>query len=152
MNKQVIKPGMNLKEIVIVMANGNPGALNILLNMLKDDRGLSKVFDLDYLGIRGSKLYMLFSDSCQKDEGKFYRTIDMLSEGVFTEEQIMANLEQIRSISFIDESIKINGVPPYEVDFGPQDEKWSEYCLAHQKSFSIKISQIIEQQDQTKNK
>ena len=77
---------------------------------------------------------------------KFNRTLMMLRCGVFSEKQIQSNLDLVRAMPFIDDSIVIEGVPPYGKDFGPTDEKWDEFCSKNKEAFTKKLDAILEQQ------
>ena len=130
-----IKSNMSMKEIVVTMSEGNPRALSVIMGMMQDPTGLLDIFMLDGMDIRGSHLYMLYNDCCQRDPAKFKRTLMLLSSGVFTQEQIHENLERCYALPFIDDSIEMEGVPSYNDDFGPTHPKWDEWCEAQKESF-----------------
>ena len=130
-----INGNMNMMEMVITMSEGNPGAISVIMGMMQDPTGLLDILMLDSMDIRGSHLYMLNNDCCQRDPAKFKRTLKMLRLGVFTQEQIRKNLERDYALPFIDDSIKIEGVPSYDDDFGPTHPKWDEWCEAQKESF-----------------
>lgn len=146
MNKTRITLGMSIMDIITTMSEGNPGAMMVVMEMVKDKRLFMDILLLDSLDIRGSQLYMLHNDCCERNTQKFVRTLMMLRSGIFTIEEIKANLEQVRAISFIDEEIQIEGIPP---SFGPTHAKWDEYCKQQKESFSKKIAPIIERQNGT---
>ena len=146
MGKGKITSGMSTRKIVMTMCEGNPGAFNVIMQMMNDPCGYIYILLCDSLNIRGSKLYMLHNDCCGRNNEKFNRTLMMLGCGIFTEEQIQSNLELVRAIPFIDDSIVIDGVPPYGVDFGPTDEKWDDFCRKNEEAFTKKLDAILEQQ------
>lgn len=141
-----ITPFMSTREVVMTMSEGNPGALNVIISMLNDPRTCMDILLCDSLGIRGSRLYMLHNDCCGRNNDKFIRTLKMLSCGVYSQEQIQTNLDLIRAIPFINDSIVIDGVPPYGMDFGPTDEKWEEFCSKNKEAFTQNLNNALEQE------
>lgn len=75
MNNEKITSDMNVMDMMMVMSEGNPGVLTVLIEMMQDPKGFLDILLLDTLDIRGSKIYKLYSDSCGKNEGKFNRTL-----------------------------------------------------------------------------
>ena len=146
MGKEKLTADMSTMDMVMTMCEGNPGALNVIMQMMNDPRSFMDILLCDSLDIRGSKLYMLHNDCCGRNNDKFNRTLMMLRCGVFSEEQIQSNLDLVRAMPFIDDSIVIEGVPPYGKDFGPTDEKWDEFCSINKEAFTKKLDAILEQQ------
>ena len=146
MGKEQLTPDMSTMDMIMTMCEGNPGALNVIMQMMNDPRSFMDILLCDSLDIRGSKLYMLFNDCCGRDTDKFNRTLMMLRCGVFSEEQIQGNLGLVRAMPFIDDSIVIDGVPAYGKDFGQTDEKWEEFCDKNREAFTKKLNAVLEQQ------
>lgn len=130
-----INRNMSIMDSAMIMSEGNPGAISIIMDMITTPTGSLDLLLLDSLDIRGSRLYMLHNDCCGCDPDKFSRTLMMLRCGVFTTEQIHANLERYRALPFIDDTIYMEDIPPYGEDFGPTHPKWDEWCEAQKKSF-----------------
>lgn len=130
-----INGNMNMMEMVMIMSEGNPGAMSVIMGMMQDLTGPRDILMLDSMDIRGSHLYMLNNDCCRRDPTKFKRTLMVLRSGVFTQEQIHENLERDYALPFIDDSIEMEGVPSYDDDFGPTHPKWDEWCEAQKESF-----------------
>lgn len=130
-----INSNMDETEIIMIMSEGNIGAFSVVMGMLQDPTGLFDILMLDSMDIRGSHLYMLNSDCCQRDPAKFKRTLMMLRLGVFTQEQIHENLERCHALPFIDDSVEIEGVPSYDDDFDPTHPVWDKWCEAQKESF-----------------
>ena len=59
-----ITDDMSITDIVMVMGEGNPGAINIIMRMMNDLQSFGYIFLCDMLEIRGAKLYMLYNDCC----------------------------------------------------------------------------------------
>ena len=78
MSQERIKLGMSVSEIVMVMSEGNPGAIQACMEILKKGEkvdpeafagGLSHLLLLDTLGIWGERLYKLWNDVCKRNVG-----------------------------------------------------------------------------------
>lgn len=145
MNKEKINTNMSTLDMLMVMSEGNPGALSVIMQMMQDKkpRGFLDILLLDSLDIRGSKIYMLWSDCSERNMEKYFRTLMMLRSGVFSEEQIQKNLNLTYALPFIDESINPNGTPNYGEEFGPTDEKWKEFCKVQKEAFIPKLEKKI---------
>lgn len=135
-----ITTNMSTMDMVMVMTEGNPGAMMVIMDMLKDPKGFLDILLLDHMEIRGSHLYMLHNDCCGRNNDKFKRTLKMFRCGTFTQAEINANLERTYAVPFIDDSVEIEGgIPPYGADFGPTHPKWEEWCKAQRTSFERRI-------------
>lgn len=144
MGNEKITSDMNMMDMMMVMSEGNPGALNVLMQMMQDPRSFMDILLLDSLDIRGSKIWMLYSDSCGKNTGKFNRTLMALRCGAYSQEEIQGNLGLCYAMPFLDDSIQIEGVPSYDEDFGPTHDKWDEYLKANKEAVAPKIRERIE--------
>ena len=144
MSNEKITSDMSIMDLMMVMSEGNPGALTVLMQMIQAPRGFMDILLLDTLDIRGSKVWMLYSDSCGKNEGKFNRTLMALRCGAYSEEEIQENLGLTYALPFLDDSIQIEGVPSYDEKFGPMDAKWDEYLKANREVVVPKIHERME--------
>lgn len=142
-----IKSDMSIKDTIVTMGEGNPGAIELLAKMFKEPFGLLEVLACDSLGIRGSKLYMLYNDCCGRNMAKFHRTLKLLRLGVFDNNEIHSNLGLTYAIPFIDDSIKVEGVPEYssDEDFGVTHPKWNEYCDKNKAAFIKNLNDALNQ-------
>lgn len=75
MNEQ-IQITDSIKDVLWKMSGGNPGALRVCMEILKDGEridpdnalgGLGIILSLDTLGLRGPKIWMLYKDVCDCD-------------------------------------------------------------------------------------
>lgn len=73
-----IKWDMDLKTTVIVLSSGNPGAINVLTEMIKH-QDYQLIFNCDCLELYGSELYMLWSDCCDRDYDKMKKALELVS-------------------------------------------------------------------------
>lgn len=70
-------------EFVSQLAQGNPGAMAFTMELLANgddasrDMAITALKRMDAIGIRGSKLYMLWNDCCGRDNEK--AVIEMLN-------------------------------------------------------------------------
>lgn len=55
------------REVIMMMSEGNPGALNVLIELLKDEMGLIDILNLDDMGMRGSQIWVAYKNHCKCD-------------------------------------------------------------------------------------
>lgn len=144
MEKSNLNDNSSVIEMFLAMCEGKPGTVDILMEMMKDKERFLDILLCDKLNIRGNKLYILYNDCCDRNKGKFDRTLSMFRYGVFSEEQIQTNLGLDETIHFIDDKIPIAGVPSYDCTFGPNDEHWDEFCSIQKDVFLIKLSKATD--------
>ena len=77
-----------------------------------------------------------------RDFKKFERTLMMLRYGVFSFEEIHQNLNLIRAIPFIDETLTLDGLPSYDEEFDSEHELWDEYCALQKNAFLKRLNNI----------
>ena len=123
-------------DAIYVMSEGNPGAIVVLLDMLKDPEGPKDMLMLDEKDIRGAHIYMLNNDCCKRDPIKFKRTLEMIRTGLFTDEQIKENLTRCYALPFIDDEVRVDGVDLEDEEFGPKHPKWGEWCEAQKEAYA----------------
>ena len=79
MHKERITIDMTIMDGIVAMVEGNPGAINACINLMETaekidpDAALGQIyplFSLDSLGIYGSRIYMLWSDVCDRQPQK----------------------------------------------------------------------------------
>ena len=92
-----IKMNDSAIAIIMKMGEGNPGALNALMELMKNEptvdpqsfwSGVGTMLALDTLGIYGSSIYILFSDKCKKDVRKMIMLLRAHNLGYITAELI----------------------------------------------------------------
>lgn len=69
-----IKLQDSIADAVVKMVEGNPGAVNVLAQLIKKEDGLGFVqcCKLDDYGIYGSRIWMCYKDLCGQDIDKLY--------------------------------------------------------------------------------
>lgn len=137
--EKLTNPNITMNEMIYIMSEGNPGALTVLAEIMKEPNGILDILSLDSLDIRGSKLYMLWNDCCGRDFKKFKRTLQLLRTGVFDHEEIMANLDRVRALPFIDDDLNIEGIPSYDEEFNRSHPKWQEFVQLNKENLLNKI-------------
>ena len=87
-----IKLTDNTMDVVVKMSDGNPGAINILMQMLQPNNidpdnglgGLGAILMLDSLGIYGTDIYVLNNDICERNLAKMLATLRAVQLGLFS--------------------------------------------------------------------
>ena len=99
----IITKDMKMHEIILKLADGNPGALQILMDLYNKDvaSATKDMLWFDSMEIYGSKLYMLWADCSKRDDKKFEKTIQYLKQGKISKEKIHKNLDKIVAEPFI---------------------------------------------------
>jgi hypothetical protein len=72
-------------NVVVKMSDGNPGAMNVIMEMLQPESskidpdsvmgGMMKLLSLDTLGIYGTDIYVLHNDICGRDMSKTFAVL-----------------------------------------------------------------------------
>lgn len=77
MNNTVLGKNDSTLEAVVKMAEGNPGAINVLMEMLKDEEinGALAIYWMDQLQIRGWRIWFAFKDCCEQDLHKLFECL-----------------------------------------------------------------------------
>jgi hypothetical protein len=79
-----IKMGMGVKDMLLVMSDGNPGCIRVLTALLMQGglidqadwmKGMSSMFSLDDMGIYGAKVWGLYKDICGE---KIWKVVALL--------------------------------------------------------------------------
>lgn len=70
---------MNLQSFIVKMADGNIGALSMIMDIMENHvaRGLVALQRMEMLDIKGEKLYLIWNDCCFRDLNK---TLDVMLE------------------------------------------------------------------------
>jgi len=97
-----------MMDIITKMAEGNPGACNCLLSILskKDWFGnidpIMMILMFDEIGIYGEKIYMLWSDCCDKDLVKLELVLRNYQMGHISKETVIQHVSKGRGTPFTD--------------------------------------------------
>ncbi len=105
-----INKDMSVYNIIDNMSEGNPGAIECIIGLMENSKKwiwLEYMETLDKFEIYGSKIYMIWNDSCQKDMNMFIKTIKAFQQGMFTKEEIQENLSKGYAEPFIEEDEEV---------------------------------------------
>ena len=75
MNRSRIDLTDNLVEVIVKMAEGNPGAVTVLAQLAKDPIGLMDILHLDDMNMRGPQIWIGYKDHCKSDLEAFRKAI-----------------------------------------------------------------------------
>lgn len=134
-------------DVIINMAEGNIGAVNVLIELLNSPGGFMDILFCDALNIRGTKLYMLHNDCCGRDNEKFKITLSMFRNGVFSKDDIQNNLNLVRAIPFIDDDIVMENISNCSEKFDSTNENWCEFCKKNKISFDERLNKALKNQN-----
>lgn len=91
---------MNYRECIIELAEGNPGALDCMIQLLRHDyvRGGMAIAGLDVLGLYGESIYLAWNDACNRDPETM---IEMVMDGSAAEAVAVYRVfTALRNLSF----------------------------------------------------
>lgn len=85
----------NIKELMVKLSKGNPGALNVLVQIVQNTE-LSIVYlvALDTLDITGSRIWMLYKDVCWEDLSKMIVVLQAYALDILTLSQINGAIDR----------------------------------------------------------
>lgn len=101
-NNPRIKLEMSLTEIVVALAEGNPGAIQAMMELIHGAPtidpdsafgALSPLFDLDNLDCYGSNIWQFFKDVCGQDVHKMIGVMRANQLGYVSDKTIMRAVE-----------------------------------------------------------
>lgn len=68
MNDEKIQLTDSFMQVMIKMAEGNPGAATVLgMMMSESEDNIINILNLDDMGIRGSSIWICYKDHCKRD-------------------------------------------------------------------------------------
>ena len=92
-NEERIKLTDSTMEVVMKMSEGNPGAMNVIMQLLMEPNtidpdnvlgGLGVILTLDSIGIYGTDIYVLHSDLCGRSLPKMLAVLRATQLGLFS--------------------------------------------------------------------
>ena len=78
---------------VMMMAEGNPGCLQFLAELMRTEGGQEAMLALAEHGIMGSRAYQLWNDCCGRDTKKAVEILFLAKEKKITHEELCANID-----------------------------------------------------------
>lgn len=108
-HKPKMTPFDTTMDLMIKMSEGNPGALMTCTELLKlGTSGVVAIIFLDYLGIYGERLYMLWNDCCDRDIQRVMKVVSAVNaEKKLSEEDVRKHVSGVRGTPFTDEELGI---------------------------------------------
>lgn len=95
-----IDPTQSVLQLIMMMSEGNPGAVNVISQMLKQDDvdGVFMLLHLDDMNIRGTQIWIGYKDHCKQDIKAFMECVkkrdkDMIE--VINKQGLLGNHDQI---------------------------------------------------------
>ena len=90
-----IKLTDSMLDIAIKMSEGNPGALTLIMEIMKEGyEKIQYILICDTLGLYGSRLYQLWNDCCQRDTNKVFKVLDKFQKGEINKEYLLNCIDQ----------------------------------------------------------
>jgi hypothetical protein len=80
MQKEKIGLEKTKLELVRIISGGNPGALNVITQLLQLDEGMFYLLDLDDMNIRGEKIWLAYNDFCKRNLDKLISCLNPRSK------------------------------------------------------------------------
>lgn len=77
MSRKSFTVASTLDDIIVQMSEGNPGAMNVLLDMIDHDpnNAILSILSLDDMNIRGSQIWIGYKDHCGQDMDNFIKAV-----------------------------------------------------------------------------
>lgn len=88
-----------VQEVIVKMAEGNPGAVRVLCELAKAEFGIMDVLSLDDMNIRGCQIWVGYKDHCGEDLSKFRQAIKKRDQEMVTTINRESGSEEIASIN-----------------------------------------------------
>jgi len=82
MERKEVTLEMSVMDVMTVMCEGNPGALTVIIEMMKNPDGLIYLLHLDDMNIRGSQIWIGFKYYCGQDLKRFIECIVARDQGM----------------------------------------------------------------------
>lgn len=67
MSREKLNTTGDMKEAIVQMSEGNPGAINVLIQLMKDPMEFIDILNLDDMNMRGSQIWIAYKDHCKED-------------------------------------------------------------------------------------
>ena len=67
--------GVPVSNVLAILSEGNPGALNVLAQMAQQPDSIPLVMYLDDMNIRGSQIWVGYKNHCKEDLSKFVECV-----------------------------------------------------------------------------
>lgn len=87
------------RDVLVKMADGNPGGLSAMMEMLKHGEsidpqcfmgGMGAILSLDTLGVYGTEIYVLWNDQCKRNTRELLMLLRANQLGFISDSEIKA--------------------------------------------------------------
>ena len=75
MMRKPVDLSMTLLDTIVLLSEGNPGALRVLADLAREDHGFMRVLDVDDMNMRGPQIWVAFKDHCKQDMKTFSKAL-----------------------------------------------------------------------------
>lgn len=75
MERKEITLEMSIMDLMTLMCEGNPGALTVIIEIMKREDGFLYLCHLDDMNVRGSQIWIGFKYHCGQDVNRFIECI-----------------------------------------------------------------------------
>ncbi len=75
--RQKIDLHTSLEDVIVIMSEGNPGAINVLTQIVNKNfmKGIMDILGLDDMNIRGAQIWIGYKDHCEQNIDRFIECI-----------------------------------------------------------------------------
>jgi hypothetical protein len=93
----------NVNDVLFRMSEGNPGAINVLMDGFKESESIDPdnwagpwglAINLDWLGIYGSRIWILYKDVCGENIARTIAMLRSVQMGVISKEDLESAMER----------------------------------------------------------
>ena len=99
---RITRLNMSLTDIIVELADGNPGAVRVMMEIIEHDGmidpdnllgALGSILSLDTHGIYGSRIWMLYKDVCRSDIEKMLAALRAVQLGIARERDLLSAID-----------------------------------------------------------
>jgi len=101
-NPRIKSLDMSPMEIMVSFAEGNPGAITVLMKLLTEAEkidpdsmlgGMGPLFSLDNMDVYGSRIWMFYKDVCKQDINKMMAVMRAVQLGFTSDKKVAAAID-----------------------------------------------------------
>ena len=104
--------GKSHNQLFLVMADGNPGCLQFICELMRIPGGWEAFRMMENMSIRGERAYKLWNDCCGRDTEMAAEILSLAGKRKITHEEICAHIDQPYGLPFDIEEIRMRKAQP----------------------------------------
>lgn len=81
-NRKEVDLKMTTMDLIVMMSEGNPGALRVLAEIMQTKNGFLTILNLDDMNIRGTQIWIGYKDHCGQIMDRFMEAIHKREQGM----------------------------------------------------------------------